>query len=97
MSLFVGRLNDRVSKRDLEDAFGHYGRLVRCDVKSTFAFVTFEDERDAEDAVSELHGREIAGCRINVEWTKESGRGRGKDDLCYECGKPGSSSLVMCS
>merc|ERR1719229_321543 len=74
MSLFVGRLN-RVLKQDLEASFEKYGRLTRCDLKPQgYAFITYEDPRDADDAMRELQGTEITGCRINIEWSKESGR-----------------------
>lgn len=100
MSLFVGRLNDKIRQRDLEDVFKKYGSLNRCEVKNgpnnSFAFVTFSDERDAEDAKKDLQGTELLGCKLNIEWAKESGRfsggrggGRSKDFNCYECGRPG--------
>jgi len=40
------------------------------DVKPGFAFVEFSDDRDAQDAVRELHGRDIFGRRIRVEFAK---------------------------
>jgi len=105
MALFVGRLSPNVRTRDLEDFFGRFGKLKRCDNKGRFAFVTFEDERDAEDAVRESQGRELCGGHINVEWSRESGRrsenpggdrergGRGgggrRDNNCFNCGRPG--------
>ena len=51
--LFVGNLGKEVSKRDVEDLFDKYGKIIRCDVKSkdfgnSFCFLEFEDERDAE-------------------------------------------------
>jgi RNA recognition motif-containing protein len=51
--LFVGNLSRDVQKRDIEDVFDRYGRLIRCDVKdkgmgNPFCFLEFEDERDAE-------------------------------------------------
>ena len=51
--LYVGNLGRDVSRRDIEDVFDKYGRLVRCDIKNrgvgaTFAFLEFDEERDAE-------------------------------------------------
>jgi RNA recognition motif-containing protein len=54
--------------------FLKYGKLKRCDVKGNYAFITFEDERDAEDALEECQGKEVNGSRINIEWAKGSGR-----------------------
>ena len=51
--LFVGSLNRDVQRKDMEDVFEKYGRLVRCDTKNrgfgaAYCFLEFEDERDAE-------------------------------------------------
>ena len=34
IELYVGNLNRDVSRRDLEDAFERYGRVVKCDLKN---------------------------------------------------------------
>ncbi|KAJ3061257.1 Serine/arginine-rich splicing factor 9, partial [Podochytrium sp. JEL0797] len=48
--LYVGRLPRNADKRDLDDLFGKYGRVLSLDVKQGgFAFVEYEDTRDAED------------------------------------------------
>lgn len=39
-----------------------------------FAFIEFEDPRDAEDSVRELDGRTVCGVKIRVEIAKSSGR-----------------------
>lgn len=41
----------RTRERDLEYEFDRYGRIYRVDLKNGFAFVEFEDSRDADDAV----------------------------------------------
>uniref|UniRef100_A0A6B2LGK8 RRM domain-containing protein n=1 Tax=Arcella intermedia TaxID=1963864 RepID=A0A6B2LGK8_9EUKA len=83
MALFVGRLTPSVNERDLDELFGRYGTIKRLNHKGSYAFVTFEDERDAEDAVEALQGHELVGGRINIEWAKQSGRyirGSGRGD-----------------
>lgn len=37
--LYVGRLASRTRERDLEDAFGKYGKIRAIDLKFGFAFV----------------------------------------------------------
>uniref|UniRef100_A0A2K6GAB2 Serine and arginine rich splicing factor 7 n=1 Tax=Propithecus coquereli TaxID=379532 RepID=A0A2K6GAB2_PROCO len=65
-----------------------------------FAFVEFEDPRDAEDAVRGLDGRGICGSRVRVELStgmpRRSRFGRpparrpfDPNDRCYECGEKG--------
>eukprot|EP00181_Compsopogon_caeruleus_P002690 CAMPEP_0184679680 /NCGR_PEP_ID=MMETSP0312-20130426/2520_1 /TAXON_ID=31354 /ORGANISM="Compsopogon coeruleus, Strain SAG 36.94" /LENGTH=71 /DNA_ID=CAMNT_0027129275 /DNA_START=181 /DNA_END=393 /DNA_ORIENTATION=- len=69
MSLFVGGLSQHVPERELEGMFRKFG-YCRVDVKRGFAFVDYDDERDAEDALREMHGRMLSGLRLNVEWSR---------------------------
>ncbi|XP_077284685.1 x16 splicing factor isoform X1 [Arctopsyche grandis] len=106
--LYVGDLGNNASKPELEDAFSYYGPLRNVWVARNppgFAFVEFEDPRDAEDAVRGLDGRTICGRRARVEMSNGKGGGRGyrgppprssrmarpfhPDDRCYECGDRG--------
>merc|ERR1711957_260477 len=67
--------------------------------KSSFAFIEFESERDAEDAEKALQSRNMGGLEIAIEWSKRSGRfsakdsrrppPRGSDSKCYNCEKIG--------
>lgn len=80
--LYVGDLGNNASKQELEDAFGYYGPLRNVWVARNppgFAFVEFEDPRDAEDAVRGLDGRTICGRRARVEMSNGKGnRGYGR-------------------
>ena len=44
-----------------------------------YAFVEFDDYRDAEDAVYDLHGTDFMGDRVTVEVAKGTPHGRDKD------------------
>ncbi|VDL18893.1 unnamed protein product [Hymenolepis diminuta] len=76
--VYIGRLPSRCSERDIEKFFKGYGRLRDIVLKTGYGFVEFEDERDAEDAVYDLHGRELKGERIIVEHARLP-PGRGND------------------
>ena len=66
--IFVGNLPMDIRTREVEDIFYKYGRIRDIAVKfpsrpPAFAFVDFEDPRDADDAV---RGRDGYECQ-NIE------------------------------
>ncbi|XP_073291253.1 serine/arginine-rich splicing factor RS41-like isoform X1 [Primulina huaijiensis] len=79
--IFCGNLEFDAHQSDVERLFKKYGRVDRVDMKSGFAFVYMEDERDAEDAVRKLDRIEFGrkGRRLRVEWTKQERGGRRSD------------------
>ncbi|CAG9857728.1 unnamed protein product [Phyllotreta striolata] len=75
--VYVGNLGSSASKHEIESAFGKYGSLRNVWVARNppgFAFVEFEDPRDAEDAVRGLDGTRCCGTRVRVEMS--NGRSR---------------------
>ncbi|XP_072745697.1 RNA-binding protein 1-like isoform X1 [Anoplolepis gracilipes] len=75
--VYVGNLGSSASKHELEGKFSKYGPLRNVWVARNppgFAFVEFEDPRDAEDAVRGLDGVHLCGTRVRVEMS--SGRSR---------------------
>ncbi|URE00341.1 hypothetical protein MUK42_26379 [Musa troglodytarum] len=65
-SIFCGNLDYDARHSELERLFSRYGKVDRVDVKSGFAFIYMDDERDAEDAIRGLdriefgrHGRQL--------------------------------------
>ncbi|KAF0293107.1 Serine/arginine-rich splicing factor 7 [Amphibalanus amphitrite] len=104
--VYVGDLGSNASQTELEDAFSYYGPLTNVWVARNppgFAFVEFEDPRDARDAVRGLDGRTVCNRRVTVEMSTGRSRGRGggggfnrwssggynPNDRCYECGGRG--------
>ncbi|KAG8641753.1 serine/arginine-rich splicing factor RSZ21 [Manihot esculenta] len=94
--VYVGNLDPRVSEKDIEDEFKMYGVLRSVWVARRppgYAFVEFDDRRDAMDAIRALDGKN--GWRVELSHNSKGGRGHGGhgrsgDDLkCYECGEPG--------
>ncbi|TRY86003.1 hypothetical protein DNTS_029349 [Danionella cerebrum] len=79
--VYVGNLGNNGNKSELERAFGYYGPLRSVWVARNppgFAFVEFEDPRDATDAVRELDGRTLCGCRVRVELSNGEKRSRSR-------------------
>ncbi|KAF3785137.1 Serine/arginine-rich splicing factor [Nymphaea thermarum] len=93
--VYVGNLDPRVTERELEDEFRVYGVLRSVWVARRppgYAFIEFDDRRDALDAIRALDGKN--GWRIELSHNSKGGgrggRGRGGEDMkCYECGEPG--------
>ncbi|KAG1941711.1 splicing factor, arginine/serine-rich [Pimephales promelas] len=101
--VYVGNLGTGAGKGELERAFGYYGPLRTVWIARNppgFAFVEFEDPRDAEDAVRGLDGNVICGSRTRVELSTgmprrsryerpPTRRPFDPSDRCYECGEKG--------
>ncbi|KAL8495369.1 hypothetical protein ACS0TY_019497 [Phlomoides rotata] len=79
--IFCGNLDFDARQSEIERLFKRYGRVDRVDMKSGFAFVYMEDERDAEDAIRKLDRIDFGrkGRRLRVEWTKQERGGRRPD------------------
>ncbi|KAI8494346.1 sequence-specific mRNA binding [Branchiostoma belcheri] len=68
--VYVGDLGQSGTKHELERAFSAFGPLRNVWVARNppgFAFVEFDDPRDAKDAVDALDGRYLCGRRVRVE------------------------------
>ncbi|CAL8120541.1 unnamed protein product [Orchesella dallaii] len=78
--VYVGNLPPDIRTKDIEDLFYRYGKILYVDLKNRrgppFAFVEFEDPRDAEDAVSKRDGYDYDGYRLRVEFPRGGTRGR---------------------
>ncbi|CDR95112.1 splicing factor, arginine/serine-rich 3, putative [Babesia bigemina] len=81
--VYVGNLPDTCSPKDVEAEFQKFGKLTSCELKknvggAAFAFLEFEDPRDARDAIKEKDGADFLGKRLRVETpfgSKDDGRG----------------------
>ncbi|KAM5564034.1 serine/arginine-rich-splicing factor SR34 [Rosa sericea] len=78
-TLYVGNLPGDIREREVEDLFYKYGRIAHIDLKVPprppgYAFVEFEDARDAEDAIRGRDGYDFDGNRLRVELA-HGGRG----------------------
>ncbi|XP_072988696.1 serine/arginine-rich splicing factor RS31 [Typha latifolia] len=75
--VFCGNLDYDTRQSELDRLFSRYGRVDRIDMKSGYAFVYFEDERDAEDAIRALDDVPFGYSRrrLSVEWSRQGERG----------------------
>ncbi|KAM3842475.1 serine/arginine-rich splicing factor 6-like [Diretmus argenteus] len=74
--VYIGRLSHHVREKDIQRFFSAYGKLMEIDLKNGYGFVEFEDNRDADDAVYELNGKELCGERVIVEHARGPRRDR---------------------
>ncbi|CAH2071962.1 unnamed protein product [Thlaspi arvense] len=71
-TIYVGNLPGDIREREVEDLFSKYGPVAQIDLKIPprppgYAFVEFEDPRDAEDAIHGRDGYDFDGHRLRVE------------------------------
>ncbi|KAJ8630411.1 hypothetical protein MRB53_023734 [Persea americana] len=103
--VYVGNLDPRVTERELEDEFRVYGVIRSVWVARRppgYAFIEFDDRRDALDGIRALDGKN--GWRVELSHNSKGGggggrrgggsggprgRGGGEDLKCYECGEVG--------
>ncbi|KAI8359427.1 hypothetical protein B0O80DRAFT_440257 [Mortierella sp. GBAus27b] len=78
-TLFVSGFSHRTRARDLAYEFERYGPLVRCDIPALrnesskpYAFVEFEDDRDAREAYHEMRDVRFEGYRLDVQFAKNA-------------------------
>ncbi|KAG2588391.1 serine/arginine-rich splicing factor SR30-like isoform X1 [Panicum virgatum] len=79
-TIYVGNLPGDIREREVEDLFHKYGRILDIDLKIPprppgYAFVEFEDPRDADDAIYGRDGYNFDGYRLRVELA-HGGRGQ---------------------
>ena len=82
--IFVGNLPMDVKEGEIDDLFYKYGKITNIEIKRpvrppAFAFVTFDDSRDADDACYAKDGYKFDGERIRCEVAKGSRREGGRD------------------
>ncbi|KAJ1044901.1 hypothetical protein NDA10_005539 [Ustilago hordei] len=78
-TLFVAGFPPNMRAKDLAYEFERMGPLIRCDIpalKSTsatpYAFVEFEDPRDADAAFRDMHGMRFGRHEISIQFAKNA-------------------------
>src|SRR4030088_662573 len=74
--LFVGNLSFNITENDLQDAFAAHGTVVEANLMMDRAtgrprevgFVTMSTPEEAQKAIDALHGKELAGRALTVNF-----------------------------
>ncbi|PQM42866.1 serine/arginine-rich splicing factor SR30 isoform X1 [Prunus yedoensis var. nudiflora] len=95
-TIYVGNLPGDIRMREIEDLFMKYGPIVDIDLKVPprppgYAFIEFEDARDADDAIYGRDGYNFDGYRLRVELA-HGGRGHSSSIDRYSSYSHSSSS-----
>ena len=75
--IYVGNLPIDVKEREIDDLFYKFGDIRSVEIKRpvrppAYAFVTFYDRRDADDAIRRRDGYDFDGERLRCEFAKDS-------------------------
>lgn len=74
--VYVAGITRHISKQDLEEEFGKFGPINDTVMKRGYAFIVsiypfkrqeFDNQRDADDAIKELNGKQLRGDKLVVE------------------------------
>ncbi|EOD38749.1 hypothetical protein EMIHUDRAFT_440007 [Emiliania huxleyi CCMP1516] len=74
--VYLGNLDPSISKEEITDEVGRFGKLVDVWVARNppgFAFITFEDDRDAQDMMNDLSGGNGRLGRVKIEMARNQG------------------------
>ena len=95
--VYVGGLSPRAGERDIERLFKQFGSIKEILLKNKYGFVEFEDERDAEDAVYDMHGKNFLGERLTVQMATGTPHGRDRERFssCRDGSLPKEHRLVI--
>lgn len=65
-TVILDNLSRNARTTDVEEFFHGFGRIRDINIKQEHALITFDDRRDADDAVRRLDGRRLCDERVRV-------------------------------
>lgn len=69
--IFIAKLSTDVRESILEHEFKRFGSIRNIELKRGYAFIEYNDYRDAEDAIKDMDGRKLEGNRIVVQHSRK--------------------------
>lgn len=69
--IYIGDFGPSVYPGDIEKSFSEFGKIKDFSFKGRYAFIEYEEERAAEEAVREMHRSRLRGDHISVEFASK--------------------------
>jgi RNA recognition motif-containing protein len=74
MNIYVGNLSYSMTESELHDAFAAYGEVASAKILSDretgrsrgFGFVEMPNQREAEEAIAQLNGKDLGGRALRI-------------------------------
>lgn len=70
VKLFIGNLANVTTVEEVRALFEKYGKVTECDILKNFGFVHMSSMAEAEEAIKNLHQKELNHWVMNVELSK---------------------------
>eukprot|EP00800_Vazella_pourtalesii_P016464 TRINITY_DN4767_c0_g2_i5.p2 TRINITY_DN4767_c0_g2~~TRINITY_DN4767_c0_g2_i5.p2 ORF type:complete len:231 (-),score=36.84 TRINITY_DN4767_c0_g2_i5:851-1543(-) len=74
--LYVKRIPESVTSKELNDLFAAYGSVTECAIIRSYAFIHFSKPDEAARALEGLNGFRFMGINLEIEHSKSQSRGR---------------------
>src|SRR5574343_1808490 len=89
--IFVKNLSSKTQENDMHKLFASVGKISDIILKNNFAFIQYESERDAKDAVRTYHNYRLHGNPLIVEFakTRSEKMHERENEKCFKCNKVG--------
>ena len=76
--VYISNLNKILNEEDIKEKFSKFGPIAEINIikepnnneSRGFGFITFENSKDAKEAVDKMNGYELKGKTINVDFSK---------------------------
>lgn len=65
--IFIAKLAPSIREKDLEHEFRRFGKIRNLQFKRGYAFIEYDDYKDANNAIQDMDGRKLDGQRIVVQ------------------------------
>merc|ERR1711981_796099 len=79
-TVILDGLSRNARTNDVEEFFHGFGRIRDINIKAEHALITFDDRRDADDAVKRLDGRRLCDERVRVMFESRNDEPPRRDD-----------------